>query len=495
MNWAMGDKPADIRNPRAWFWGLLALAMALRIAAFDAYSAHHQDETIQYLEQAHRIVFGYGFVPWEYRYFIRSWLIPLLLVPPMQLGEWLNPGGTLYLVVPRALVAAANFTPVIAAWFIGKRISTAHAIVGMAVMALWVESVFFSVQTLSESLSVACFFAAVALLHREARFGAIVGAGALMALAGLFRFQFGPAIALYALLIAGMDRRIWAALLAGGLPVIVVGGLLDIAMGLRPYEWILNNYNANIAQGRMKEIGGVQTWYYLQAVPVYWKWAVVPILIFLLHGWRRNPALFAAALLNIAVHQLIGHKEYRYLWLSIDVLLLLAAFGSLDVARQAKVPKWASFAARAPIATAIGLWAALSLSLAVTPTYRIHWRNAGGPSRLAAETLRNPQVCGIAVPMGPYARFGYSLLHQPKPVFLIGVGEPPSRQDPSPASAGFNAILAWDGEPQPKGFPVKGDCMGKGDDRLCAYRRPGGCTFDERSRKLEYQQTLSRLNM
>jgi phosphatidylinositol glycan class B len=491
----MGYGAADIRSARTWFWGLAALAVALRILAFDAYSAHHQDETIQYLEQAHRIVFGYGFVPWEYRYFIRSWLIPLLLVPPMQLGEWLNPGGTLYLVLPRALVAAVNFSPVIAAWSIGKRISTAHAIVGMAVMALWVEGIFFSVQTLSESLSVACFFFAVALLHREARFGAIAGAGALMALAGLFRFQFGPAIALYALLTAGKDRRMWAALMLAGLPVIAGGGLIDLAMGLRPYEWIINNYNANIAQGRMKEIGGHDSWYYVQAIPHYWKWAVVPIFIFLLHGWRRNPALFAAALFNIAVHQLIGHKEYRYLWLSIDVLLLLAAFGSVDFLKQASLPTWASTFTRYPVGLAVGLWAILSLSLALTPTYGTEWREAGGPSRLAAETLRNPAVCGIAVPLSPYARFGYALLHQPKPVFLIGKGRPPSRSDPAPVSGAFNAVLAWDGEPQPKGFPIKGDCMGKGDDRLCAYRRPGGCTVDKRSQRREYQQTLLDRNM
>ena len=492
---AMGEGAEPIRDARRWFWALLALAIALRIFTFDAYSAHHQDETIQYLEQAHRIVFGYGFVPWEYRYFIRSWLIPLLLVPPMQLGEWLNPSGTLYLVLPRAMIAAVNFIPVIAAWFIGKRISTTHAVVGMAVMALWVECVLFSVQTLSESLAVACFFAAVALLRREARFGAIAAAGALMALAGLFRFQFGPAIALYALLTAGNDRRMWGALLLGGLPVVAGGGLLDLAMGLRPYEWILNNYHANIAQGRMKEIGGVETWYYVKAIPHYWKWAVVPILVFLAHGWRRNPALLAAALLNIAVHQFVGHKEYRYLWLSIDVLLLLASFGSIDFLARASLPKWASLFAKNPVATTVGFWAILSLSLALTATYRTDWREDGAPSRLAALTLRDPRVCGLAVPMGPYARFGYALLHQPRPIFLIGIGKPPSRKDPAQASAGFNALLAWESEPVPQGFPIKGDCMGEGSDRLCAYRRPGGCALDERSLRLEYQHTLSRLNM
>src|SRR5580658_4683132 len=36
----------------------------------------HPDEIFQYLEQAHRLVFGHGFVPWEYDYGLRSWITP-----------------------------------------------------------------------------------------------------------------------------------------------------------------------------------------------------------------------------------------------------------------------------------------------------------------------------------------------------------------------------------------------------------------------------------
>ena len=102
----MGDEAVSPRDGRIWFWGILAVAVALRILAFNSFSAHHPDELIQYLEQAHRIVFGYGVVPWEFREFIRSWLIPLMLVPPMQLGEWIEPGGRLYLLLPRLMFAA-----------------------------------------------------------------------------------------------------------------------------------------------------------------------------------------------------------------------------------------------------------------------------------------------------------------------------------------------------------------------------------------------------
>ena len=75
----MGEQAISARHGRLWFSGLLAAAVALRLVAFNSYSAHHPDELFQYLEQSHRIVFGYGFVPWEFREFIRSWLIPVPL--------------------------------------------------------------------------------------------------------------------------------------------------------------------------------------------------------------------------------------------------------------------------------------------------------------------------------------------------------------------------------------------------------------------------------
>ncbi|MEO5641299.1 MAG: mannosyltransferase, partial [Sphingomicrobium sp.] len=101
----------SLRDERRLFWAILVVAIALRALAFNPYSAHHPDETIQYLEQAHRLDFGYGIVPWEFRYFIRSWLIPLLLAGPMALGERIDPGGTLYLILPRLLVALFNLSP------------------------------------------------------------------------------------------------------------------------------------------------------------------------------------------------------------------------------------------------------------------------------------------------------------------------------------------------------------------------------------------------
>ena len=44
------------------------------------------DEIFQTLEQAHRLAFGYGIVPWEFRAGARSWLLPGLLAGAMEAG-------------------------------------------------------------------------------------------------------------------------------------------------------------------------------------------------------------------------------------------------------------------------------------------------------------------------------------------------------------------------------------------------------------------------
>ena len=491
----MGEQSRQLGNARLWFWGLLALAVALRIAAFDAYATHHADETIQYLEQAHRIVFGYGVVPWEFRYFIRSWLIPLLLVPPMALGEAIDPGGTLYLILPRAMVTLVNLSPVAAAWFIGARLSRQHAIVAMAVMAVWVEWVYFSVSILSESLATSLFLAAAALLHGKAKMRAIVAAGFLMGLAGLMRFQFAPAIALYAAMVAGRDARLWKGLLAGGLPVVALGAAIDMAMGLTPYEWVFTNYRMNIGEGRMRQIGGISHSHYLFATIHFWKWAALIIPVLAALAWKQHKALIVMAIANIAVHQLIGHKEYRYLWLSMEVLLLVAALGSVNAlkltigGRRLADPD-------GPKATLwlLAGWSLASLLLATGAIYRLDWRQSGDPARLAAQAMRDPGVCGLGVPRREYTQFGYALLHRPKPIFLIPDQGPVTLANPGRATIGFNAILSWPDRPRPAGFPVKAECRGGPRDRICLYRRPGGCAVDNATSPYLYQETLMRFD-
>ena len=88
-------------------------------------------------------------------------------------------------------------------------------------------------------------------------------------------------------MMAGKDWRVWKGLIIGAIPV-VLGALIDIAMGLRPYEWIYTNYRINIVEGKMQEIAGLG--HPMTYVALLFKledaFLVLPILV--VAGWRRH---------------------------------------------------------------------------------------------------------------------------------------------------------------------------------------------------------------
>lgn len=245
----------------------------------------------------------------------------------------------------------------------------------------------------------------------------------------------------------------------------------------------------------MREIGGISHSHYLFATIHFWKWAalIIPVLVAL--AWKQHKALIVMAVANIAVHQLIGHKEYRYLWLSMQVLLLLAALGSVNALRLT-VGRWRLADPGGLKATLwlIAGWSATSLLLATSAIYRLDWRDSGDPARLAAAAMRDPAVCGLGVPRREYTLFGYAALHRPKPIFLIPEEGPVSLADPGKVASGFNAMLSWAGQPPPDGYPVKAACLGGPRDRICLYQRPGRCSIDAANRPYLYQETLMRFD-
>src|SRR5262245_20694167 len=74
----LGRGRADARGPMWQGVHLLAIAaLALRLVlAWSSEHIGHADELFQYLEQAHRLVYGYGFIPWEFHFGARNWLLP-----------------------------------------------------------------------------------------------------------------------------------------------------------------------------------------------------------------------------------------------------------------------------------------------------------------------------------------------------------------------------------------------------------------------------------
>ena len=171
---------------------LLAAVIRLPLAFWPNF--HHPDEIFQYLEPAWRMLGHDGIVSWEWREGMRSWLLPGMMAGPVALGDWIVPGGTGAFILPRLVAALASLSIVVSAFAFGARVSRTHAVVAGLVAAVWFELVYFAPHTLGEPLATAVILPAALLLTRAAPSRRdLLGGGALLALAVLFRFQYAPA--------------------------------------------------------------------------------------------------------------------------------------------------------------------------------------------------------------------------------------------------------------------------------------------------------------
>lgn len=465
---------------------LLLLAAALRAAVTWGASAHHPDEIFQYLEQAHRLVFGYGYVPWEYRAGMRSWLVPALLAAPMWLGDALAPDTLAYLILPRLLVALATLGIVWGAWSLGERTSRRHALIAAFVAAIWFEQVYYASHTLTETIAVATAIPGVALLQRERRRDLIL-AGALLAFAALVRFHYAPALALLVVWRCRLDARAWRDVILGALPILAVSALVDLAAGMRPYGWIATNFRRNVIENASATYGVSGPLYYLAELSKAWGLAFMPIVFLAIFGARRHPQLLAAAVLTILIHMTIGHKEPRFILLATTLIVFLAAIGTADLIALATPAR------HAPL-TALALtgWSIASLSLALAGDMRLQWSNEAPALSAASLAGRDPKLCGFATyGMRYWQTGGHTFLHRDTPIYPLSARDElgiPAIDAATLAriAPGFNAIVTTpQGIPDiPKNYTLVtcripprafSNAAEQGARAICLYRRPGGC--------------------
>ena len=448
---------------------LLILALALRVAAIPGTGFAHQDELFQYFEAAHRLVFGPGIVPWEYRYGMRNWLLPLLVAGPMRVGAAIGPGTDLYLLLPRFVLTGLSLAIVAGAWRIGRRISPLHGLVAGTVAAIWPELVHFAPHALAEPVAVALILPAAALITSGRRHY-LVTAGLLLGVAGLIRFQYLPAIGALVLIAGATRRETWLPLLTGAAMAAIAGALVDAATGLTPFGWLAVNIRENFLHARAAHYGVAGPLAYFSALQIAWAGWALPIAALAIVGARRRPDLLAAALVNLGFHSAIAHKEYRFIFLTSVLVIVLAAVGTADILAWQRRRLNIQFA---PFA--IVMWGITAATLAATGR-QAAFDIPAAPARVSfAELGHDPALCGLATSGISFADAGgYTLLHRAVPLFAFDAGETAAliRE-----AAAFNRIVAPQDAIVPPGY-VRGPCHAgaPGYAATCTFARPGACT-------------------
>ena len=448
---------------------VLAFALALRVGAgLASPNELWPDEVFQTMEQAHRVAFGPGIVPWEFRSATRSWLLPGLLAGVMKLGAPLGAGSRGYLGAVAVVLSLLSLLPIAALYaHVRSRATALAAALAALVLGAWFELVYFAPKALTEAVAAPLLLTAV-LLDPKRRPLVI---GALLGLTCALRVQLVPGALVGALMLGReADRGGRRALAAGLAAPIVIAGLLDAATWSYPFQSFVANVVVNVVQGKSAAFGTAPPLAYFAAEAQIWSWAALPVIGLAVLGGRRAPAAAAVAIATLVVHAALAHKEWRFVFPAIAIVIALAGMGVAELVARGRAPAIAA----AALLVAASAWrgAALrtemtSLALKLYPAGP-QWSNDRGPLVGLQRFSTDPQICGVGLVGVPwYVTGGYAWLHRDVPIFEI------RRTADIPARAeAVNALLVRDGTQEKIGAFARGECW----QGACAYVREGGCT-------------------
>jgi len=435
------------------------------------------DEVFQTLEQGHRLAYGNGITPWEFRDGVRSWVLPGVLAGVMRATAFLGSGSSGYLAGIHWFLSLCSLAPVATAMAWARRDGLKHAWLAGIACATWFELVYFSSKALTEvfagyAIAPALYFSAAArgpegdgrdhlkdALYAGACWGLTVG----------FRFHLAPAALVALIWVARRDRKRWLRLLAGGAAVVLAFGLVDWATWSYPFQSIVKNFWINVVQKKASFFGESPWYEYIASLALTWSWSAVPLLGLAAFGAFRRHLLWMTALVIFGVHTGIAHKEYRFLVPFLVVVVLAASLGVLESIRRAPRAGWA-MAAVLLLASAYGAWGYDFRTLAPRPppgwAPAPMWTFREGALRGMELASSDAHVCGVGiVSLGWAWTGGYTYLHKDVPVFEVQDRWSFQSYEPS-----FNTLLGLDYGPQYGPFQ-KRRCWG---DR-CIYQRGGEC--------------------
>lgn len=434
---------------------LLRLGPAMRIGGI-----YWPDETMKSLEQAHRVVFGYGFVPWEFVNGVSHWTWPGVLAGLLKLAALVGlDEPSEYLRVVQGALALCGVATIYGCHRLARvhGASTLTASAGAVLFALAAPAVYFAHRALTETASTlpVVLGLAMTLAPRASRRQVVVGSS-LLALSVLLRLQNGlfPMIVLGVLAIRRQRR---ATLEAGA--VLAVGaflfGLIDLLTWDSWFDSALEYVRFNLIEGRASEFGKADFFFYGRVLvsSVGLPGAVV-LLVLPLLALRRAPGLVLGAAAYLLVHSVVPHKEGRFLLPLLPVLCALAAIGLHELGRLAG-QRAVRLGAGLVVASAV-------VSLSGLPQLTIgdlgqlgggasaHGRN-DSVNRLLLVAHDREDLCGLRIE-DAHVVFtgGYAYLHRPVPIYNDDAGVR--------GEGVFNYLIAWkDGGHLPPGELVARD--------------------------------------
>jgi GPI mannosyltransferase 3 len=461
------------------------VAFGVRLLPVFAFPGiNHQDEIFQSIEQAHRLVYGTGLVPWEFVYGTRSWVFPGVLAGLMYLASLFGDGPGFYIPVIGCAMAALGAGAVLCAFLWGKRLlGISGGIIAGFFTAVWIDNVYFGPRTLSgvvaAHLLVIGLYAGVPANPSTATWRRAAAAGSLLILAGSIRVQLMPAIVLVGLwiLFTGLREHKLVFIGSGVLAGLLYGGVDAFTWGY-PFESLWRNIIANLYYN-IQGAFGERVWDWYPAIMAdYWiGLAPLVLLTCLIGAWKLPQPLVMAAIIGLS-YTIVPHKEFRFIYPAILLATIDSGLGLACIAL------WVSEGLvsgglnrrRAVFSTSVITLAIICLAqLALahnSPKYQALWARGGDPARMDRYVEELGSVCGIGLRLSTHEDWdwgltgGYALLHRAVPLYWATRTMPLDRYAPA-----FNTLIYRRGEALAQGYATL-KCFGG----QCVAQRHGSCS-------------------
>lgn len=314
---------------------IFALFLLIRIASIIFVQTFYEaDEYWQSLEVAHKVVFGYGYLTWEWIEGIRSYIYPLIFAAVYQILYYIGLDTPLFLIyAPRFLEALLSAYSDLCFYRWSGELKWAAYL--MACQWFWF---YMGSRTLINSFETSLTIIALNLFPWRNKINES-GINFLWLVAFLCAIRPTAAIlwlplCIYHLHLIKNDKMkaIFITYIPIGLTVLFITTLIDSLMYRKLTITSLNFLNFNLLKGGAS-FYGEQPWYWYLSfgIPAVLGMQLIP---FLLGSFKvlRNPhvyetelMLLGAASFTILVLSCLPHKEFRFLTPILPLFLFVAA--------------------------------------------------------------------------------------------------------------------------------------------------------------------------
>ncbi|MDA0265917.1 MAG: hypothetical protein O2890_03150 [Cyanobacteria bacterium] len=318
--------------------GVAAIGLFLRlVVALFSDQVNHPDEVFQYLEQAHRMVFGYGYIPWEYRFGLRSLIIPVALSIPLRLlqaWQWDRPD--IYIPLVKTLLCLISVSLIYGMYSLGRQaISESVGRMAAIIACFWHELVVFAHKPTPECLATYLLVGALVCLVNRPNWRMALGLGVMGVGTMALRLQYAPAVLVLGIAMVVLWRSHLAQLamaIAAFIATLVLVGYVDYLTWGNWFSSYYYNYLYNQTYGVSSLFGRVFFLYYLGTL-ILFSAGIFPVSI-VLAVKKRVPflGLWISLLVSIlVVHSWIPNKQYRFVFAAIPICILLTAIAYVDL--------------------------------------------------------------------------------------------------------------------------------------------------------------------